>query len=167
MHHNSHLRLSSSSLQNVSIIDIAAFLKWYHAIDSFENSVTFINAIETLLDHVKNKIQSVDRRNCVGLLLILYLPVLQEPETSMIILPKACDILSNFNSGERFEFALIVQESIQASSPDTQERAKYFKIIVQLLQQYLTLQIFSTETSDTVGEPIISAVQSLSILGTQ
>ncbi len=149
----------------MSIVDIPAFLKWYQLIDSFENSVTFINAIESLLDHIKNKIQTIDRRNCVGLFLILYLPVLQEPETSMIILPKACDVISNLNSSERFEFALVVQESIQQSSSEKQERARLFKIVIQLFQQYLTLLVFSDEGSESVSEPIVSVVQTLSILG--
>ena len=116
-----------------------------------------------MLEHIKNDIQSVDKRNCPSLFIILYLPLLQEPETSMIILPKVCEILSNFGSSDRFEFALIVQESIQMSAKDGPEKTSLFKKLVQLFQQYLTLQILSADMSD-VNDQVISVVQTLSIL---
>ncbi|KAJ3367951.1 putative E3 ubiquitin-protein ligase HTD2 [Kappamyces sp. JEL0680] len=155
------------SRNDVAVFHIPSFIKWFHTVDSFENGVTLVNAVDTLLDHIKHDLQTVDKKSCVGLLVVLYLPILQEPETSLMLLPKLSGLISNFTTAERFEFALIVQESIQSSTDDATERSNLFKIIVQIFQQYLSLEIFKTpdaEAAAVVNENIVAAVQTLSIL---
>ena len=156
-----------TSKTDVSVIQLFNFSKWYHLIDSFENGVTIVNAIDTLVEHVEHKLQIVTKQNMVAIVAILYLPILREPETSMLVLPKLCKILARFAASDRFDFALIVQESVQFTTKLVTEKAQIFKVFVQLLQQYLTLQVISNEitTEGDVHESVVHAVQALAIFG--
>ena len=153
------------SRDDVSVVNLNELLSWYKLVDSFDNGITFVNAVDTLFDQIQHKLQTVDKKNSLAILCILYLPVLQEPETSLIILPKACNIIANFSTPERFEFALIVQESIQATAKEGTEKNNLFKLLIQLFQQYLSLIIpQSPSNGEQTHEDIVWAVQTLSIL---
>jgi hypothetical protein len=150
------------------LVNLGDLLKWYNAIQSTEINLTFVNAINTLLDHLQAGIQSIDANNCVGLLVVLYLPTLQEPESSLSIMPKICQIMANMDTKKRFEIAFLTQESIQYTGKSKQEKAQLFKIIIQLLQQYLTMQMLPMKTiedSKEISTEAIEAVQTLSIFG--
>jgi hypothetical protein len=150
------------------LVNIGELLQWYNAIQSTEVNLTFVNAINTLLDHLQAGIQTIDANNCVGLLVVLYLPILQEPEASLSIMPKICQILANLDTKKRFEIAFLTQESIQYTGKSKQEKAQLFKIIIQLLQQYLTMRMLPMkiiEEAKEIGNDAIEAVQTLSIFG--
>jgi hypothetical protein len=152
------------------LVDLSGLLKWYNAIQSNENYLSLINAANTLMDHLHAGIQSVDSNNCVGLLVLLYLPALQEPEASLSIMPKICHIMSLMDTKQRFEFAFVTQESVQYSGKSKQEKAQLFKILIQLFQQYLTMHLLPHDATPEDKEreaslEAIEAVQSLSIFG--
>lgn len=78
-------------------------------------------------------------------------------------MPKFCKLLAALDPKQQFEFAFVIQESIQFSGSNSSDHLGYFKTIVQLLQQYLTLLLIRTESGQTPDD-IVDAVQSLAIL---
>lgn len=101
---NLMLTFRDESRNDLSLLNLQEFIDWYHTIDTFDNGIAFVNAVESLLAQISLSEQKIDKKNIVGLVAVLYLPILQEPETSLIILPKLCQILTKFTSAERFEF---------------------------------------------------------------
>jgi ubiquitin-protein ligase E3 A len=89
--------------------------------------------------------------------------LLQEIENSILIMPKLCKLLADLDPKQQFEFAFVVQESIQFSGSKPSDQLGHFKTIIQLLQQYLTLLLIRPETGPTPDD-IVEAVQSLAIL---
>jgi hypothetical protein len=163
------LTTSFGDLSNteVSVIHLVDYIKWYHSINTFENGVILVSAIDILVCRIDHKLETVTKQNMVALLAILYLPILREPETSMLVLPKICRVLASFTLSDRFEFALVVQKSIQLTSKVATEKGQTFKTLVLLFQQHLTLQLLSKELSgnEEIHEDAINAVQTLGIFG--
>ena len=146
------------------MVDLKEYLDWYKSIESIDNNLTLANAATTMVEHINNNIQTVNQHNSIALLLVIFLPTLKEPETTMTVMPSLCQILAHLDHKQRFEFAFIVQESIQFSGKTNAERSQFFKTMIQLFQQYLTLQILESEepkpNSDT-----IAAIQTLGVFG--
>ncbi|KAJ3314833.1 putative E3 ubiquitin-protein ligase HTD2 [Boothiomyces sp. JEL0838] len=145
------------------IIHLGEFLKWFHEIVTFENEVAILNGITTLLDHIQNGVQEIGKNDYLCFVIIVILPILQDPDTSMTVLPKLCQILAKFNQADKFGFAFILQESIQHSGKTPMEKSQFFKQMIQLFQQYLTIQILNSEAGSDPDEKVINVVQTLSI----
>jgi hypothetical protein len=93
----------------------------------------------------------------------LYLPLLQKQENSLLVLPKVCKLFSSFGTKERFDLALVVQESVINSGKTDAEKRGLFKTLVQLFQQYLTLVLLEQESGKPTSPKIIETVQTLAI----
>ncbi|KAJ3257264.1 putative E3 ubiquitin-protein ligase HTD2 [Boothiomyces macroporosus] len=148
------------------IIHLGEFLKWFHEIVTFENEVAILNGITTLLDHIQNGVQEIGKNDYLCFVIIVILPILQDPDASMTVLPKLCQILAKFTQADKFGFAFILQESIQHSGKTPMEKSQFFKQMIQLFQQYLTIQILNSEAGADPDEKVINVVQTLSIFGT-
>jgi hypothetical protein len=154
--------------EDCGFVHLGELLKWYNVIQSNENSLAIVNGTNTLLEHLIAGIQTIDSKNCIGLLVLLYLPALQEPEASLSIMPKLCHIMASMDTKQRFEFAFVTQESVQYTGKTKQEKAQLFKIMIQLFQQYLTLQMLpckELEEEKETSTEAIEAVQTLSVFG--
>ncbi|KAI8896363.1 hypothetical protein BC833DRAFT_597780 [Globomyces pollinis-pini] len=146
-----------------SIINIGEFVKWYREVETFENINAFVSGITTLLDHLQHDIQTLNKNNFTALLMIIILPFLSDPDISLLVLPKLCDLLAHFDHVNRFGFAFMVQESIQYSGKTSIEQSQYFKQMIQLFQQYLTIKILDSVPTEEPEDEIIHIVQTLSI----
>ncbi|KAJ3275509.1 putative E3 ubiquitin-protein ligase HTD2 [Terramyces sp. JEL0728] len=136
------------------VIHLGEFLKWFQEIVTFENELAIMNGVNTLLDHIQNGVQEIGKDDYLCFVIVMILPILQDPDTSMTVLPKLCQLLAKFNQTDKFGFAFILQESIQHSGNTSIEKSQFFKQIIQLFQQYLTIQILNSEAGTDPDEKV-------------
>jgi hypothetical protein len=133
------------------------------------SQLTFVNAIKTLLDHLRHGIQTIAPGSTIGFLIILHNPIFLNADHLTPILTKLCFILATLEKKHRFEFALAAQKSILFSTKVKAEQAHIFQQSITLLQQFLTLRIVSSGEQQNLSfddDAAIWAIQSLSVFGT-
>lgn len=174
--HNTFLSLDS--LMEIFIpdnndFDIPASLEFFTTIQSYENDSTVQLVLEKLLNQIEQTPLLITPQNVCSLLPIIYLPLLGEPESSMVLMPKICRVLNNLTEECSLLLAKCLKESVY-----TYGKEKYFKLLVLVFQQYLSLQVLAeakvklatgTVKSKTVDtDPlVVCGVKTLAILCTE
>ncbi|KAI8907246.1 hypothetical protein EDD86DRAFT_227847 [Gorgonomyces haynaldii] len=157
-------QISNKFSQEDHLLDILE-LQHIYTVLANSMSVSFLNATTTLLDHVKHAIQPISPGRTGAFLAILMNPLFLNPDFMAPILSKLCFILSNLEKSQRFEFALIVQESIIKSFPKKEEQSHYFLQLITLLHQFLTLRVLSLDVNTENLQDDDGAVACIQTLG--
>ena len=149
---------------NAIILDINQFISYYHEITSVSNNIVIITALSSMFDELKRDIKQLTAEKFVSLVVPLYVPFLEEPEISRILTSKICDIVGILDGSQRFEFAFVLQESIQFSSKNATDKSKLFKQVVQIFQKHLSSLVSNNQHEDLEAcEDISNVVQALGI----
>ena len=127
------------------------------------NNIVIITALSAMFDSLRKDVKQLISGNFVALVAPLYVPFLEEPEISRILTSKLCDIIGILDNTQRFEFAFVLQESVQFSSKTLLDKSKLFKQVVQIFQKHLSslLPIQRDATDDT--SEVVNVVQALGI----
>ncbi|KAI8928073.1 hypothetical protein BC831DRAFT_397940 [Entophlyctis helioformis] len=146
-------------------VDLVELQAWYSTV-SDQSETTFVNAITTLLDHLKHGVQTLEPGQTCIFLIVMENPVFLNADSLSQIMPKLCQLLASLTPAQRAELTSVIFESVTRSTDSKESRAHLFQQLVSIIQQFITLRIVSIideEFAVNHDEAIMWATQTLGI----
>lgn len=123
--------------------------------------LTVLNAITTLLDHLRHGIQTLQSDATLALLVVLYNPSISGPGKKLVI--KVCCILSGLEKLYREQFTLATSTSIFNTYDDFKDRGMSFQLLLGVLHTALKAGVLADLDTTIREDATIWIIQTLSL----